>query len=233
MAIKRIKAAHASSQARRRRPKAAKIARAVATPAIAGHAPSKPMLIGYARVSTLDQNLALQRDALAEAGCGKIFTEQMSGAVADRPALHDALEYARNGDTLVVWKLDRLARSMKQLIETVEKLRVRGIGFRSLTEALDTTTAQGRLVFHMFGALAEFERSLIRERTQAGLAAARRLGRTGGRPPKLTEEDLEAARALLANPDIGVTQIAHRLGVSPATLYRYIPAAWTAHTPSI
>jgi DNA invertase Pin-like site-specific DNA recombinase len=128
---------------------------------------------------------------------------------------------------------------MKQLIETIETLRVRGIGFRSLTEALDTTTAQGRLVFHMFGALAEFEfgalaefeRSLIRERTQAGLASARRAGRTGGRPPKLTEDDLEAARALLANPDIGVTQIAHCLGVSPATLYRYIPAARAADNP--
>ena len=175
--------------------------------------------------------LALQRDALTEAGCGKIYTEQMSGGVTDRPALHDALEFARSGDTLIVWKLDRLARSMKQLIETVENLRVRGIGFRSLNEALDTTTAQGRLVFHMFGALAEFERSLIRKRTQAGLAAARRLGRRGGRPPKLTEDDLDAARALLANPDIGVTQIAHRLGVSPATLYRYIPAARTANTP--
>ena len=189
------------------------------------------MLIGYARVSTIDQNLALQRDALTEAGCTKIFTEQMSGAVTDRPALQDALEFARSGDTLIVWKLDRLARSMKQLIETIENLRVRGIGFRSLTEALDTTTAQGRLVFHMFGALAEFERSLIRERTQAGLAAARRAGRTGGRPPKLTDDDIEAAKALLANPDIGVTQIARRLGVSPATLYRYIPAARTANTP--
>jgi DNA invertase Pin-like site-specific DNA recombinase len=188
------------------------------------------MLIGYARVSTIDQNLALQRDALTEAGCGKIFTEQLSGAVADRPALHDALEFARSGDTLIVWKLDRLARSMKQLIETIEKLRLRGIGFRSLTEALDTTTPQGRLVFHMFGALAEFERSLIRERTQAGLAAARRVGRTGGRPPKLTDDDIEAAKAMLANPDIGVTQIAHRLGVSAATLYRYIPAARTANT---
>jgi DNA invertase Pin-like site-specific DNA recombinase len=142
-------------------------------PPIAGHATSKPMLIGYARVSTVDQNLALQRDALIEAGCEKIFTEQMSGAVADRPALHDTLEFAHSGDTLIVWKLERLARSMKQLIETIENLRVRGIGFRSLTEALDTTTAQGRLVFHMFGALAEFGRSLIRERTQAGLAAAR------------------------------------------------------------
>jgi DNA invertase Pin-like site-specific DNA recombinase len=109
---------------------------------------------------------------------------------------------------------------VKQLIETVDNLRVRGIGFRKLTEALDTTTAQGRLVFHMFGALAEFERSLIRERTQAGLAAARRPGRTGGRPPKLTDDDIEAAKTMLANPDIGVIQIAHRLGVSPATLYR-------------
>jgi len=224
-----LKTARTAARAKRRRPGTAKVVRARSSDA--GHITSKPMLIGYARVSTVDQNLALQRDALTEAGCAKIFTEHMSGAVTNRPALHDALEFARGGDTLIVWKLDRLARSMKQLIETIETLRFRGIGFRSLTEALDTTTAQGRLVFHMFGALAEFERSLIRERTQAGLAAARRAGRTGGRPPKLTEEDLEAARALLANPDIGVTQIAHRLGVSPATLYRYIPAARTANAP--
>ena len=184
MTIKRTKTGHPAARAKRRlRPAAPKVARARSSDA--GEITSKPMLIGYARVSTVDQNLALQRDALTEAGCAKIFTEQMSGAVTDRPALHDALEFARSGDTLIVWKLDRLARSMKQLIETVETLRVRGIGFRSLTEALDTTTAQGRLVFHMFGALAEFERSLIRERTQAGLAAARRAGRTGGRPPKL------------------------------------------------
>jgi DNA invertase Pin-like site-specific DNA recombinase len=155
----------------------------------------------------------------------------LSGAVTDRPALREALAFARSGDTLIVWKLDRLARSMKQLIETIEELRLKGIGFRSLTEALDTTTAQGRLVFHMFGALAEFERSLIRERTQAGLAAARRVGRTGGRPPKLTDDDIEAAKAMLANPDIAVTQIAHRLGVSPVTLYSYIPAARTAKYP--
>lgn len=227
MAIKRTKPTRAAVRVKRRRPAAKKVTQAPSSGA--SDTTSKPMLIGYARVSTVDQNLALQRDALTEAGCQKIFTEQMSGAVADRPALHDALEFARSGDTLIVWKLDRLARSMKQLIETVENLRLRGIGFRSLTEALDTTTAQGRLVFHMFGALAEFERSLIRERTQAGLAAARRAGRTGGRPPKLTEDDLDVARALLANPDIGVTQIAHRLGVSPATLYRYIPAARTAN----
>ena len=232
MTIKRTKTGHTAARAKRQlRPAAPKLARARSSDA--GDITAKPMLLGYARVSTVDQNLALQRDALAEAGCGKIFTEQMSGAVTDRPALRDALEFARSGDTLIVWKLDRLARSMKQLIETVETLRLRGIGFRSLTEALDTTTAQGRLVFHMFGALAEFERSLIRERTQAGLAAARRAGRTGGRPPKLTDDDIEAAKAMLANPDIGVTQIAHRLGVSPATLYRYIPAARTAYASGV
>jgi DNA invertase Pin-like site-specific DNA recombinase len=183
------------------------------------------MLIGYARVSTVDQNLALQRAALTEAGCEKIFTEEISGAVADRPQLADAISYAGSGDTIVVWKLDRLARSIKQLIDTIETLRVRRLGFRSLTESLDTTAPQGRLVFHMFGALAEFERSLIRERTQAGLLAAKRTGRTGGRPPKLTDEDIEAARAMLSNPDIGVASVANRLGVSLATLYRYIPAA--------
>lgn len=189
--------------------------------------------IGYARVSTLDQNLALQQDALKEAGCEKIFIEQMSGAVADRPALRDALDYARSGDTIIVWKLDRLARSMKQLIETIEGLRVRGIGFRSLTEALDTTTPQGVLVFHLFSALAEFERALIRERTRAGLRAAKRMGRTGGRPAKLLEDDLDVARTLLANPDITVAEVANRLGVSSATLYRYLPAARGANNPSL
>lgn len=188
------------------------------------------MLIGYARVSTVDQNLDLQRNALTEAGCERIFTEQMSGAVADRPELMAAIGYARSGDTLVVWKLDRLARSVKQLIDTVENLRGRRIGFRSLTEALDTTTAQGRLVFHMFGALAEFERSLIHERTRAGLSAAKKAGRTGGRPPKLTDDDIRAAKAMLTNPDIGVASVAHRLGVSLATLYRHIPAARASST---
>jgi DNA invertase Pin-like site-specific DNA recombinase len=232
MTTKWRKAGRRTTRAKRRlRPAAPKVARARSSDV--GEITYKPMLIGYTRVSTVDQNLALQRDALTEAGCAKIFTEQMSGAAADRPALHDALEFARSGDTLIVWKLDRLARSMKQLIVTIEELRLRGIGFRSLTEALDTTTAQGRLVFHMFGALAEFERSLIRERTQAGLAAARRLGRTGGRPLKLTDDDIEAAKAMLANPDIAVAQIAQRLGVSPATLYRYLPAARSTNTPGI
>src|SRR6266403_2766043 len=176
MTIKRTKTGHTAAQAKRQRPVAAKVARARSSDA--GDITSKPMLIGYARVSTVDQNLALQRDALTEAGCAKIFTEQLSGAVTDRPALHDALEFARSGDTLIVWKLDRLARSMKQLIETIEKLRLMGIGFRSLTEALDTTTAQGRLVFLVFGALAEFERGLIRERTIVFAATLARLGET-------------------------------------------------------
>ena len=189
--------------------------------------------IGYARVSTLDQNLALQQDALKEAGCEKIFIEQMSGAIRERPALAEALEYARSGDTLIVWKLDRLARSMKQLIETIESLRLCGVGFRSLTEAIDTTTPQGVLVFHMFSALAEFERALIRERTRAGLKAAKRMGRIGGRPAKLTEDDLDAARTLLVNPDIAVADVADRVGVSPATLYRYLPAARSANSPDI
>jgi DNA invertase Pin-like site-specific DNA recombinase len=140
----------------------------------------------------------------------------MSGAVADRPELKQALEFPRSGNTLVVWKLDRLARSVKQLIDIVEKLRARRIGFRSLTEALDTTTAQGRLVFHMFSALAE---------SSAAWSARGRKPGWCGRPSKLSPEDMEVAKTMLANPDIGVTDIAHRLGVSPATLYRHIPAA--------
>ena len=141
------------------------------------------MLVGYARVSTQDQDLSLQLDALQAAGCDKVYTEKASGAQRNRPQLQAALDYMRGKDTLVVWKLDRLARSLKQLIETVEELGERGIGLRSLTEALDTTTSGGKLVFHLFAALAEFERSIIRERTRSGLQAARRRGRLGGRPP--------------------------------------------------
>lgn len=182
------------------------------------------MLVGYARVSTQDQKPALQLDALKAAGCEKVFREKASGAQRDRPQLAAAVDYMREGDTLVVWKLDRLARSMKQLIETVEGLEEQGIGFRSLTEAIDTTTSGGKLVFHIFGALAEFERSIIRERTRAGLDAARARGRTGGRPKKLTDADLRAARAMLADDDFTVDEVARRMGVSPATLYRYLPA---------
>lgn len=181
------------------------------------------MLVGYARVSTQDQNPALQLDALKAAGCEKVFTEKASGAQRDRPELAAALSYMRPGDSLVVWKLDRLARSMPQLIDTVSRLEDQGIGFRSLTEAIDTTTAGGKLVFHIFGALAEFERSVIRERTRAGLKAARDRGRKGGRPPALSAPDLAAAKALLRDPAITVDEVAMRLKVSPATLYRHLP----------
>ena len=183
------------------------------------------MLVGYTRVSTQDQKPALQLDALKAAGCEKVFKEKASGAQRDRPQLIAAIDYMRKGDTLVVWKLDRLARSMKQLIETVEDLEGRGIGFRSLTEAIDTTTSGGRLVFHIFGALAEFERSIIRERTRAGLDAAKARGRKGGRPRKLNDADLKAAHAMLADDSFTVEDVAKRLNVSLATLYRYLPAA--------
>jgi DNA invertase Pin-like site-specific DNA recombinase len=181
------------------------------------------MLIGYARVSTQDQNLALQLDALKAVGCEKVFVEKASGAQRERPELKAALDYMRAGDTLVVWKLDRLARSLKQLIETVELLDGKDMGFRSLTEAIDTTTAGGKLIFHIFGALAEFERSIIKERTKAGLDAARARGRTGGRPPALTEKDLAAAKALLADSAITVDEVAKRLNVAASTLYRHLP----------
>lgn len=181
-------------------------------------------LIGYARVSTKDQTVAAQLDALHKVECARIFQETVSGANRDRPQLAAALDYMREGDTLVVWKLDRLARSLKQLIETVESLERRGIGFRSLTETIDTTTAGGKLVFQIFGALAEFERGMIRERTRAGLDAARARGKRGGRPPKLKADDLKAAKAMLADPEINVEEVARRLGVSSATLYRHMPA---------
>lgn len=186
------------------------------------------MLIGYARVSTHDQNPALQTDALTTAGCEKIFMEKASGAQRDRPALTEALTYMRAGDTLVVWKLDRLARSVSQLIETIRQLDDTGIGFRSLTEHIDTTTAGGRLVFHLFASLAEFERALIRERTRAGLDAARARGKSGGRPPALSAKDLAAAKALLADATITVEEVARRLHVAPSTLYRHLPGGRSA-----
>jgi DNA invertase Pin-like site-specific DNA recombinase len=183
------------------------------------------MLIGYARVSTQDQTADLQTDALRATGCERIFIEHASGAQRDRPQLKAALDHARDdaGDVLVVWRLDRLARSLGQLISTVEALERRGVGFRSLTEAIDTTSAGGRLVFHLFGAMAEFERGIIRERTRAGLDAARARGRVGGRPAALNAKDLAAARALLRDPAITVEAVAKRLGVAPSTLYRHLP----------
>lgn len=178
------------------------------------------MLIGYARVSTNDQNLELQLDALEQAGCEKVFKDTTSGAKSERTGLREALDYLREGDVLVVWKLDRLGRSLKHLIETITALDERKIGFKSLRENFDTTTSGGRLVFHLFGALAEFERELIRERVAAGLEAARARGRKGGRPRKLDTRKLALARSMLSDPNNTVTEIARTLGVDRTTLYR-------------
>lgn len=177
------------------------------------------MRVGYARTSTAGQDRALQLDALHAAGCEKIFEETASGAKVDRQQLAAALEYMREGDCLVVWKLDRLARSVRQLIETVEDMRARKIGFHSVTEAIDTTNAAGELMFHIFGALAQFERSLIRERVNAGLAAAKSRGRTGGRP-KLDEEALQHAQTLMES-GMTPTKAAKLAGISRASLYNH------------
>ena len=190
------------------------------------------MLVGYARVSTNDQDPTLQCDALERAGCEKIFTETASGAQRDRPELKATLDYLRLGDTLVVWKLDRLARSLRQLIDTVESLDSKGISFRSLTESIDTTTAGGKLIFHVFGALGEFERALIRERTNAALASARSRGRLGGRPPALKPADITVAKALLRDPNITAEEVARRLNIAPSTLYRHLPGGRNAITLS-
>ncbi|MCD2452061.1 recombinase family protein [Methylicorpusculum oleiharenae] len=180
------------------------------------------MLIGYARVSTDDQNLDLQRDALEKAGCEKIYTDQQSGASTDRLGLAGVLEIARSDDTLVVWRLDRLGRSLKHLIHLVEKLEQQGIGLRSLQENIDTTTSGGRLVFHLFGALAEFERNLIRERTQAGLSAARARGRLGGRPKLLDPKKRELALRLYKERQHSIVEICQIMGISKSTLYNYL-----------
>ncbi len=178
-------------------------------------------LVGYARVSTDEQNLALQLDALHQAGCARVHKDVGSGSLKHRPQLDACLDYLRTGDTLVVWRLDRLGRGLKHLIEAIEQLHAREIGFRSLTEAIDTTTNAGMLQFHIFGALAEFERQIIRERTRAGLAAARARGRLGGRPALLTPEKLDAAR-LMRQEKRTMPEIARTLGVSRATLYRHL-----------
>ncbi len=183
------------------------------------------MKLGYARVSTTDQNPQLQVDALNGAGCERLFTEQASGAQRDRPELNAALDFARRGDVLVVWKLDRLARSLSQLLATSELLERNGVGLVSLTEQIDTSTPGGRLVFQLFGALAEFERSLLRERTLAGLAASKAAGRRGGRPSAMPPEKRQAAKALLRADDLTVLQVAATLGVSDSTLYRHFPGA--------
>jgi DNA invertase Pin-like site-specific DNA recombinase len=180
------------------------------------------MLVGYARVSTIDQTLDLQRDALTNAGCSKIFTDTASGAQTERAGLAEALDYVRAGDTLVVWKLDRLGRSLKDLIERIRELNARKIGFKSLTEQIDTTTSGGKLIFHIFGALAEFERDIIRERTNAGLEAARVRGKLGGRPKALSPEKIKLARKLYADTGTSVAEICTILGISRHTLQRYV-----------
>lgn len=184
------------------------------------------MLIGYARVSTLDQNLDLQRDALTKAGCEKIFEEKKSGkAGTKRPALESALVYLRAEDALVVWKLDRLGRSLVEMMRTIDALRHDGVKFQSLTEHFDSESAHGRFALQMHGAMAEYFLDLNRERTIEGLKAALARGRKGGRPPKLSTEDLEAAKALLSAGTISIADIAKRMGVSRPTFYSYFPRA--------
>jgi DNA invertase Pin-like site-specific DNA recombinase len=180
------------------------------------------MLVGYARVSTGEQNLDLQKDALKSHGCEKIFTDTISGTKFNRPGLEEALSYIREGDTLVVWKLDRLGRSLQDLIKIINDLQKRGIGFRSLQENMDTTTSGGKLIFHIFGALAEFERDIIRERTTAGLRAARARGRLGGRPKKMDARKIKMAQTMMQDPSLSIREICETLGVSKATLYRHI-----------
>ena len=185
------------------------------------------MLIGYARVSTHEQTLSLQQDALGKAGCERLFTDTASGAKADRPGLEEVVEFARNGDTLVVWKLDRLGRSLPHLIETIRQLQERGIGFKSLTEQIDTTTSGGKLIFHVFAALAEFERDVIGERTNAGLAAARARGRKGGHPRAASLNDAKKvalAQRLYEDRNNSIDDVCKTLRISRATLYRYLAA---------
>jgi DNA invertase Pin-like site-specific DNA recombinase len=179
-------------------------------------------LIGYSRVSTRDQDHSLQSDALAAAGCTRVFSDTASGALDSRPQLERCLDHLRPGDTLAVWRLDRLGRSVRHLTDTVTGLAERGVGFRSLTEGFDTTTPGGKLIFHVFAGLAEFEREIIRERTHAGLDAARARGRTGGRRPKMTPGKLATAQQLYDSNAHTMEQIAEIVGVSRATLYRHL-----------
>lgn len=184
--------------------------------------------IGYARVSTLEQDETLQHDALTRAGCQRIFTDKASGKLEHRPALDAMREQLRAGDTVVVWRLDRLGRSLRHLIDTIQDLEGQGVAFLSLTESIDTSTPGGKLVFHVFGALAEFERDLIRERTMAGLQAARARGRTGGRPTVWTTEKLKVARDMYARGDHDVAAIARVVGVSRASVYRALNVSFSA-----
>lgn len=182
------------------------------------------MLIGYARVSTQEQNLDLQREALAKAGCKKIFEDKISGSRSERPGLARAMEVLREEDTFVVWKLDRLGRSVKHLVDLVGELHKKGIQFKSLTDVIDTATPSGRFFFHVMASLAEMERELTVERTQAGLAVARQLGRKGGRKRQMTDSKIQSAKKLLAS-GVPPRDVAKNLGVSVPTLYRWIPAS--------
>ena len=182
------------------------------------------MRIGYARVSTLDQNLDLQRDALLAADCDRIFEDRASGTSPRLEGRAELLRFARPGDVVTVWRLDRLGRSLRDLVDIVSTLAERGVGFRSLHEAIDTTTPAGKLTFHVFAALSEFEAELVRERTRAGLAAARERGSRIGRPRALTDEQLEIARTLMANPNLSARKVAEQLGVHRSTLYRALAA---------
>jgi DNA invertase Pin-like site-specific DNA recombinase len=182
------------------------------------------MLIGYARISTQDQTLHSQRDALEKAGCEQIFTDTVSGTKAERKGLSEALSHLRAGDTLVVWRLDRLGRSLRHLIDTITTLDERGVGFKSLQESIDTTTSGGKLVFHIFGALAEFEREIIKERTQAGLASARSRGKVGGRPRALSAKEVQMLRNMAADKSLTVADICKTLGIGRTTFYRHVKA---------
>ena len=184
----------------------------------------KGLLIGYARVSTQDQNLELQTEALQSAGCKKIFEDRASGSRAERLGLAQARENLRTGDTLVVWKLDRLGRSVKHLVDFVGELQKEGVQFKSLTDSIDTGTASGRFFFHVMASLAEMERELIVERTRAGLEVARQLGRTGGRKRQMTDSKIKAAKKLLSS-GVPARDVASNLGVSVPTLYRWLPAS--------
>jgi DNA invertase Pin-like site-specific DNA recombinase len=184
----------------------------------------KPMRIGYARVSTRDQNLELQLDALNNAGCKRIFTDKLSGAQVERPGLSEALSHLREADTLVVWKLDRLGRSVKGLVDLVNELETQKVHFQSITDGVDTKTPAGRFFFHVMASLAQMERELILERTRAGLEAARCAGRVGGRKRRMTDSKVQAARKLLASGTLP-HEVAHSLGVSVPTLYRWVPAS--------
>lgn len=190
------------------------------------------MLVGYARVSTTDQKLDGQKDALTEAGCERIFTDTASGSRTDRPGLKAAMDTLRGGDVLVVWKLDRIGRSLPHLVQLVSELQEREIGFRVLSGEIDTTSAQGRLVFHLFAALSEFERELIRERTMAGLEAARARGRRGGRPPKMTPAKLRMAMTLMADRRNSAADVAEQLQVCRSTLYRYVDSRGQPKDPA-